>query len=139
MRTFVRFAALVFIATLVLSACVAIPADHTSPAISDVSTSGKVLVISDCLATSVTVTAQVTDASRITNVLLWYRIGSDQPYASTNMNPQGGLYTASVKGSDLQGGGYGTLEFYITAEDEAGNHGQSPPDKSIQFLPCVNS
>jgi hypothetical protein len=139
MRIFVRFAALIFIIALVLSACVAIPGDHTGPAISDISTSGKVLVISDCLATSVTVSAKVTDATRITNVLLRYRVGSDQPYASTNMNPQGGIYTASVKGSDLQGGGYGTLEFYITAEDEAGNHSQSPPDKSIQFLPCVSN
>jgi hypothetical protein len=139
MRTFVRYTALLFITTFVLSACVAIPAAHPGPAISDVSTSGKVLVISDCLATSVTVTAKVTDASRITSVLLWYRVGSDGPYASTNMNAQGGLYTASVKGSDLQGGGYGTMEFYITAEDEGGNHGQSPPDKSIQFLPCVSN
>ena len=130
---------LVFIATLVLSTCAGIRGDHTGPAISDISTSGKVLVISDCLATSVTVTAKVTDASRIASVLLWYRVGSDGPYASTNMNAQGGLYTASVKGSDLQGGGYGTMEFYITAEDEGGNPGESPLDKSLQFLPCVNS
>jgi hypothetical protein len=139
MRIFDRCAALIFITTLVLSACVGIPGDRTGPVISDISTSGKVLVISDCLATSVTVTAKVTDASRIASVLLWYRVGSDRPYSSTSMNAQGGSYTASVKGSDLQGDGYGAMEFYITAEDEAGNSGKSPLDKSIQFLPCVNS
>ena len=130
---------LVFIATLVLSACAGIRGDHTGPAISDISTSGKVLVISDCLATSVTITAKVTDASSITGVLLWYRVGSDRPYTSTSMDALGGLYSASVKGSDLQGDGYGTMEFYITAEDGEGNAGKSPLDKSIQFLPCVNN
>jgi hypothetical protein len=85
MRAFLRFSVLILITTLILSACVGIPDDHIGPVISDISTSGKVLVISDCLATSVTVTAKLTDTSRITNVLLWYRVGSDQPYASTKL------------------------------------------------------
>lgn len=139
MRAFLPFSVLILITTLILSACVGIPDDHSGPVISDVSTSGKVLVISDCLATSLTVTARVSDASGIASVLLWYRVGSDRPYTSTRMDAQGGLYAASVKGSDLQGDGYGALELYITAEDEAGNTGKSPLDKSIQFLPCVNS
>ena len=62
MRAFLRISVLISIITLILSACVEIPDDHTSPVINDISTSGKVLVISDCLATSVTVIAKVTDA-----------------------------------------------------------------------------
>jgi hypothetical protein len=81
----------------------------------------------------------VTDASKITSVLLWYRIGADQPYDSVQMNSQAGLYTASIKGTDLQGHGYGVMEFYITAEDGEGNSSKSLTDKSIQFLPCVNN
>jgi hypothetical protein len=139
MKTCIRVSMLIFIASLALAACDGIRGDHPGPAISDISTSGKVLVISDCLATSVTITAKVTDASSITSVLLWYRVGSDRPYTSASMDALGDLYTASVKGSDLQGDGYGTMEFYITAQDGEGNAGKSPLDKSIQFLPCVNN
>jgi hypothetical protein len=70
---------------------------------------------------------------------LWYRVGSDQPFASSNMNLKDGMYTAKVQGSDLQGHGYGAMEFYITAEDEVGNKSESPHDDSVQFLPCVNN
>ena len=55
------------------------------------------------------------------------------------MSLQNDLYAAQVKGSDLQGHGYGAIEFYITAEDEAGNKSESPRDDSVQFLPCVNN
>ena len=122
-----------------LISCTHIQGDHAGPLISDISTSDKVVVISDCLATSVTITGTVTDESNIKSVLLWYRVGSDQPFASSTMNLKNGMYTAEVKGSDLQGHGYGAMEFYITAEDEAGNASKSPPDNSIQFLPCVNN
>ena len=125
--------------TFLLSACAAIRADHTGPVISDISTSDKVVVISDCLTTSVTITAKVTDASNIKSVLLWYRVGSDQPFASSNMNLKDDIWAAKVKGADLQGHGYGAMEFYITAEDEAGNKSESPHDDSVQFLPCVNN
>ena len=125
--------------TFILSACAGIQRDHAGPAISDISTSDKVVVISDCLTTSVTITAKVTDASNVKSVLLWVRVGSDQAFASSNMNLQNSIYTAKVKGSDLQGHGYGAMEFYITAEDEAGNKSESPHDDSIQFLPCVNN
>ena len=122
-----------------LVSCARIQDDHAGPTISDISTSDKVVVISDCLATSVIITAKVTDESNLKNVLLWYRVGSDQPFASSTMNLENGMYTAKVKGSDLQGHGYGAMEFYITAEDEAGNSSKSPLDNSIQFLPCVNN
>jgi len=106
--------------------------------ISDISTSGKVLVISDCLNTSVTITAKVRDDSPVANVILWYRVGEGQPFTSTNMALQEDLYTASVKGSELQGNGYGAMEFYVTAQDGGGNSSKSPVDQSIQFLPCVS-
>jgi hypothetical protein len=139
MKTLFRVSMLIFVAALVLSACAGIRGDHAGPAITDISTSGKVLVISDCLATSVTITAKVTDVSSITSVQLWYRVGSDRPFKSTSVDALGDLYSASVKGSDLQSDGYGTLEFYITAEDGEGNTSKGPLDKSIQFLPCVNN
>ena len=139
MKCLVQIVALIAISTLVSSACGGIQSDQTDPTISDISTSGKVVVISDCLATSVTIAAKVTDKSKITHVLLWYRVGSDQPFASTNMEIQSGLYTASLKGADLQGNGYGAMEFYITAEDAEGNTSESPHDNSIEFLPCVNN
>jgi hypothetical protein len=124
---------------LILSACAAIRSDQTGPVISDISTSDKVVVISDCLSTAVIITAKVTDASNVKSVLLWYRVGSDQPFASSKMSLQNGLYAATVKGSDLQGHGYGAMEIYITAEDEQGNKSESPHDDSVQFLPCVNN
>jgi hypothetical protein len=139
MKCLVRTVALIAISTFLLVACGRTRGDLSGPIISDISTSDKVVVISDCLATSVTITAKVTDESSVKNVLLWYRVGSDQPFASSNMNLTGGMYTAKVKGSDLQGHGYGAMEFYLTAEDEAGNSSKSPLDNSIQFLPCVNN
>jgi hypothetical protein len=119
--------------------CGRIQGDHTAPVISDVSTSNKVVVISDCPSTSATITANVTDESKITSVLLWVRVGTDKTFASTEMGWQNSVYTATVNGSDLQGHGYGVIEFYITAEDEAGNSSKSSVDRSIQFLPCVNN
>jgi hypothetical protein len=139
MKYQVPFAAPIVISMFLLSACKGLPPDQTGPDIRDINTSGNVVVISDCLATSVTVTAKVTDDSRITNVRLWYRVGSDQAFTPIGMDSQGGLYTVSVKGSSLQGHGYGALEFYITAQDGADNSSQSPIDKSIQFLPCVSN
>lgn len=139
MKIFPERLILLFGIAFILSACDGVRDDHTGPSISDISTSDKVVVISDCLSTSVTITAKVTDASNIKSVLVWYRVGPDQPFASSKMNLQNDLYTANVKGSDLQGHGYGPMEIYITAEDEQGNKSESPHDESVQFLPCVNN
>ena len=139
MKSFVRTVTFLFGIALILSACDSKQSDQTGPVISDISTSDKVVVISDCLSTSVIITAKVTDASNVKSVLLWYRVGSDQPFASSEMNLQNDLYAAKVKGSDLQGHGYGAMEIYITAEDEKGNKSESPHDDSVQFLPCVNN
>jgi hypothetical protein len=137
MKGFVR--AILFGVALILSACASIQRDHAGPVISDISTSDKVVVISDCLTTSVTITAKVTDASNVKSVLLWVRVGTDGPFASSNMNLQNDIYAAKVKGADLQGHGYGAIDFYITAEDEEGNKSESPHDDSIHFIPCVNN
>jgi hypothetical protein len=139
MKGFVGTTTILLGIALILSACAGLQKDQAGPAISDISTSDKVVVISDCLATSVTITAKVTDASNVKSVLLLYRVGSDGPFASSNMNLQNGIYTAKVKGEDLQGHGYGAMNFYITAEDGKGNKSESPQDDSIQFLPCVNN
>jgi hypothetical protein len=126
------------ILVILLTACGPVQASKAGPVISDVSTSGKILVISDCQGTSITFNARVNSQFSITNVSLWYRVGSDQPFKSIPMSAQGNHYRAVVQGKDLQGGGYGDLEFYIAAEDWKGNTSKSPVDKSIQFLPCVN-
>jgi len=139
MKGFDGTVTIVFGIALILSACAGIRSDHTGPAISDISTSDKVVVISDCPSTSVTITAKVTDASHITSVLLWVRVGTDGPFASIRMDLQNDIYTATVQGSDLQGHGYGAMEFYITAEDGKRNKSESPHDDSVQFLPCVNN
>jgi hypothetical protein len=121
-----------------LSACRNLPTDQTGPLISDIKTSGNVLVISDCSGTSVEISAKVTDPSGVARVLLLHRIGADQPFISAGMVLQDGTYKVTLKGSDFLGKDYGTLEFYITAKDGAGNLSESPIDQSIQFLPCVN-
>jgi hypothetical protein len=122
-----------------LSACGNRSADQTGPEISNIEISGKVLVISDCQGTSVTISAKVTDSSGVESVQFWYRIGSNQQFASTTMELQNGDHTVSIKGVDFLGKDYGTLEFYITAKDGEGNLSQSPVNQDIQFLPCVNS
>lgn len=131
--------ALLLAGTLICSACAFLPRDHTGPTISDISTSGNVIVISDCPSTSATITARVTDESAITSVELWYRVETDKTFAFTKMELQNNLYAATLEGTNLQGHGYGVIEFYVTAEDERGNSSKSSIDKSIQFLPCVNN
>jgi hypothetical protein len=66
-------------------------------------------------------------------------VESDKTFSSITMDKQDDRYTASLEGTDLQGHGYGVIEFYITARDGKGNTSKSPIDKSIQFLPCVNN
>jgi len=128
-----------FILLLGLTSCRNVSGDQTGPEIKDIQTSGNVLVISDCQGTSVTITAKVTDPSGAVEVLLWYRIGSDQKFTSIPMDLHNDMYEVSIQGSDFLGKAYGTLEFYITAKDEKGNSSKSGVDQSIQFLPCVNS
>jgi hypothetical protein len=54
------------------------------------------------------------------------------------MKPDSGdLYKGTIVGLEIPGGEYGVLEFYIVAEDQAGNQSKSPVDESVQMLPCV--
>jgi hypothetical protein len=132
---------LVILLSLVLisSACTTSSTNKIGPVIQDIATSDTVVVISDCVATSVTITANIQDTSPVTKVLLWYRVGSEGAFTFTPMDSSDEQYTAMLKGTDLQGYAYGTIEFYITAEDEAGSSSTSATDRRIQFLPCVNN
>jgi len=122
-----------------LSSCINPASDQTGPSISDVLTSGNVLVISDCQGSSVTISAKVSDPSGVEKVLLWYRTATDQQYVSTAMDLAEGVYKVNLKGPDFLGQPYGNLQFYITAQDQVGNLSKSAVDQSIQFLPCVNN
>ena len=130
---------LLLVACFSLAACRNISSDKTGPSIGDIRTSGNVLVISDCSGTSVTISTKVTDPSGVGKVLLWFRTGPDQQFVSTAMELKEGIYSVDLKGPDFLGRPYGTLEFYITAEDGLGNLSRSTMDQSVQFLPCVNS
>ena len=137
-RAFVMFAC---VGAITLTACGAAstPRDPVGPTIAQIKVSNQSFSI-DCPPTSITVTAQITDSSGGIRAVLWYRVDTSQPYTSKNMDASNNFYNATVKGIDLPAGPYGALEFYITAEDTAGNKSQSPLDQqSVQFLPCVGA
>lgn len=116
-----------------------IPHDATGPTFNRITTSSKSFSI-ECAPTSVTVTANVTDQSGIKRVSLLYRVGTDGPYTSVDMGYSNGEYRVTVNGADIpHGKTYGVWEFYITAEDRAGNQSQSSLDRSVEMLLCVNS
>jgi hypothetical protein len=124
---------------LASSACGKAENDHKGPVIAAITASNNVLVISDCLSTSVTISARVTDDSGVARVGLWFRAGSEGPFKTVNMILRNGHYEGTIKGGELLGQSYGALEFYITAEDGEGSSTTSPTSKDIQFLPCVNN
>jgi hypothetical protein len=125
----------------VISACTTLPShDSTSPTIQQVTTSSKGFAKSDCVPTSLTVTANITDDDQIAEATLWYRVGSDQKFTAMKMtHGEQDQYTAKVIALDVPGGEYGVLEFYVVARDQAGNETKSPMDTSVQLLPCVAS
>jgi hypothetical protein len=70
---------------LVLSVCIAVTngcsqKNDQAPLITDIKTSSKFLAKSDCLNTSETVTANITDDTGVKSAALWYRIGQDQKF-----------------------------------------------------------
>lgn len=136
-----RLNVLRWIAVLVVltSSCSVIPqSDTAGPTIENITTSSKVLAKSDCIPTSLTITGDVTDSSGVRSVTLWYRVGSDQNFASANMSPADrDQYTATIKALEIPGGEYGTFEFYIVAQDKVGNQTQSSTDKSVELTRCV--
>ena len=112
--------------------------DSTGPTINGIKTSGKSFS-KDCVPTSITVTSNIMSATGITRAVLWYRVGTDQPYTPVNMIPSGSEYSVTVQALDVPGKGYGVWEFYITAEDGAGKRHQSPLDTSVEMLLCVSN
>jgi len=134
-----NFVLVLWILVLGLAACKRSSMDQTGPEIRDIQTSGAVLVISDCPATSVEISAVVSDPSHVESVLLRYRIAPDQKFTSTPMEPREGIYIISLHGADFLGHAYGTIDFYIHAQDTVANSSQSEVDHSIQFLPCVSN
>lgn len=113
--------------------------ETTGPTFNRITTSSKGFS-RDCVPTSVTVTSTITDPSGVTRAVLWYRVGSDQPYTQVEMDSLGeNNYSANVKALDLQVGKYGVWEFYIAAEDALGNLSQSPLDTSVELLACVGN
>jgi hypothetical protein len=114
------------------------PTDNTGPVIERITTSSKGFAISDCIPTSITVTAEISDPSGVVDVMLWYRVGVNQPFNHVEVGYLGDdTYARTVKGTDMLGSEYGVWEFYLTAEDGVGNKSQSPVDTSVQLLPCV--
>lgn len=110
----------------------------TGPRFDRITTSSKSFSI-DCVPTSVTVTASITAPAGLKRVVLYSRVGSDQDHTATDMQGEGNEFRATVKAVDMPGKGYGVWEFYITAEDLAGNQSQSQLDRSVEMLLCVSS
>ncbi len=131
---------MVLLASLMASGCAGPRAAGEAgrgPVIEGVTASTKSFSI-DCPPTAVTVRARVTDPTGTSRVQLWYRVGSDGPFVAVDMaEGNGGEYAATVKGVDVGPAQYGAWEFYVTAENKAGEQGRSETDASVQFLPCV--
>lgn len=114
------------------------PHKTPGPIFNRITTSSKSFSI-DCVPTSITVTASITDPAGLKRVVLHSRLGTDQPYTDTDMNAEGDDYQGTVKAVDVPGKGHGVWEFYITAEDLAGHQSQSPLDRSVEMLLCVSN
>jgi hypothetical protein len=136
-----RLIALGWVAALIVlvSSCSGAPASgKTGPTIENIHTSSKVLAKSDCIPTSITITADITDSEGVESVTLWYRVGQDQDFTSTAMIlANRNHYVTAIKALDIPGGEYGVFEFYIAAQDKAGDQAKSPIDKSVELTRCV--
>ncbi|MEZ4866440.1 MAG: hypothetical protein R3C14_34295 [Caldilineaceae bacterium] len=108
------------------------------PTISQIHASSQVFAKSDCIPVAITITATVASPFTVTQVLLWHRVGADQPFTAVPATAAAhDTYTATIKGLDVPGGEYGVWEFYLSAGDAQGRHTQSPVDTTVQLLPCV--
>lgn len=112
------------------------PSDRTGPAINRVAPSPTVFYDRGaCGATSVNVTANITDPSGVTNVRLWYRLGTSGSFANKPMSAiSSNDYRATINASDWAS--TGTVQFYVTAQDGVGNSAQSATG-SVSLLACV--
>ena len=138
-----QLCSMLLLAACLISGCVvtpSLPDDKDGPKIDGITTSSRVIAKSDCRPTSVTISAAVSGNLPVTRAALWYRVGEEQSYTSIAMNNDAGeMYSATIKALDVPGGEYGVFEFYITAEDKAGNQSKSKLDTSVQLLACVSN
>lgn len=114
--------------------------DTIPPAITNITTSNKYLSKSDCGNTTLTVTATIIDNTKVKSATLWYRVGADQQFTSMPMKLEGqNQYSATIVTLEIPGGEYGSVEFSVSGEDEAGNQSRSAVDNNVQLLPCVSN
>lgn len=93
--------------------------DKTPPTLSAVSYAQKVNLNTDA-----TVSLNITDVSGIKNATLYYRSGGAASFSSRAMTLQtGSTYTQTIPAAAVTNRG---VEFYVAAEDGAGNLSQSP-------------
>ncbi len=109
------------------------PQDKTAPAIANLNgTPNPVWHTQGCGTTTLTVTANASDPSGVSNVTLYFRFTDSKgnalsQFVSRGMNPTGGNnYSATVnvasEGAQYLGGQvYGRVNFYVTARDNPGN------------------
>src|SRR5689334_17266319 len=81
------FVMLTCVGAITITACEAAATlrNTEGPTIAQVTTSNQSFSI-DCPPTSITVTANITDILGISRAVLWYRVDTDQPYTSKNMD-----------------------------------------------------
>ena len=131
----ILFTALLFLFMLITGGA---SKDKTAPIITNITTSAKFIALSDCANTSLTVTATITDDTKVKSAVILYRVGADQQFASMAMKPEGqDQFDITIVALEIPRGEYGPVEFSIVAEDEAGNQSKSAVDNSVQLLPCV--
>lgn len=113
------------------------PGDVTGPSFNRLMASSAVFYRAGCDPASITVTANISDPSGVANALLWYRVGASGPYTGAAMDwLAGDDYRVTVNGVDVPGSNYGVWEFYVTAQDGAGNPGQSALNTDVSLNLC---
>ncbi len=131
----ISFTALLFLFMLI-TGCAS--KDKTPPVITNITTSAKFIALSDCANTSLTVTATITDDTKVMSATISYRVGADQQFTSMPMKSKDqDQFDITIVALEIPRGEYGPVEFSIVAEDEAGNSSKSVIDESVQLLPCV--
>ncbi len=124
------------------------PSDTQGPSISGITKSVESVYDSPaCGVTSNTITATVTDASGVSEVLLWYRAKRTSPAETGELlsipmtKTTGNIYQAIIGIPELTGSltyyTDGVVEFYITARDSKGNSTQSGT-QVFNTLMCIS-
>lgn len=113
------------------------PQDKTPPAISGIKPNSSTLTDQpNCTyPTSLIVTASVTDASGIASVQLYYRFGTTGNWSSVTMNSIGGSSYSGTANVGSQFKASGTIQYYVTGRDNAGNSTNSST-LSVSFVLC---